>query len=230
MSKKYSDILEERKIGTGLIVAERENTLTKIRQSAAEMTELAMVGDTDAMLKKVQEVVPHVNNQIMLSNPGISDENRQKLAVIKDELTHAVTTMPSRRTDLEKRMSVLQANRFTTPGAQYHQAKLEQAVHYGNLVDSSIGLEVQKIRLEKMLYKYQQLKEKIESYRVKGKKTFLLEKDLQLKGIRITQKLMTLDGLQRQADSSAMELLEWSKIKEERFEEAQRINEFWNSL
>lgn len=231
MKKTYDEIMKERveqKQSTALATVETSAALSFVQQSRKELNELALSGNLQEALQQVHEVAPKMIQTLWVSHPGLSETNRQGLAVIKDELMHATSTIPNRRTDLEKRMSVLQTNRFTTAGAKYHQAKLEQAHHTHQYTEACVNLEVAKINFEKSLYKYNRLKNKILKAQEDGKDTFLMEKNLQLKGIALTKELLSLEGSQSNADNSAEELLEWSKIKEECYAEAQANNEFWS--
>jgi len=242
------------------VLSDRQQTLkTRNIPALEEKNEISVIAEKNKTLvsdfkkqvlsKDLQEI-PALNVDLILHNNSINPELRNKLSLIKDELVHGYHIVPRRRTDCEKRISVLQDNRFTTHGSKFFQANLEQQVHQQNLVGVTLEIEEINIELEKLLYEYKKLENKIEKSKVNKKyndeasevlekgsdqeiyafdkstdEIFLLEKDLQILSIKIRKKLVQLKEQKMNAENESLELLEWSKIKEEEFALALFANE-----
>ncbi len=242
------------------ILLERQQQKTNLLDLQKQINELSIVSEkntnlvkdfkTQNLSKDLKEI-PELNVELLLHNDSISSESRSALALIKDELVHGYHVMPRRRTDCEKRISVLQDNRFTTHGSKFFQANLEQQVHQQNLVNLTLEIEETNIELEKLMYEYKKIEAKIENILNSQKKCFenqplkentqkeddlfvidkntdnlfLNKKELQLLSIKIRRKLSQLKEQKMNAENTALELLEWSKIKEEEFAAALINNE-----
>lgn len=239
------------------VIAERQQQ--KIESQQLSNTELSTVSEknkslvidykTHALSPSLKEI-PGLGIDLILHNESISPELRGQLALIKDEMVHGYHVQQRRRTDCEKRISVLQDNRFTTHGAKFFQANLEQQVHGQNLVGLTLETEETNIELEKLMFEYRKLENKISQIKYDNQakdlvetkeisketfvfdkerdEIFLLEKDLQLLSIKIRRKLTQAKEQKMNAENEALELLEWSKIKEEEFASALLANEAFN--
>jgi hypothetical protein len=135
---------------------------------------------------------------------------------------------PKRRTMTEKKMAVLQSNRHPTAGARFHQSVLESSVQTWQLIDSTFGYETNKLKLEKRFYKYQKRLQRIEKLKALGRDTFLLEKDLEIEKLKLTREIMSLKSQEGALQNTREELMEWSDIKQELYDEATRNGEIWS--
>lgn len=227
--KSYREIMEEKtNPELKLLGAGKELSLSTIHENTALITSELEKGLTKEVLDKISDIIPYAASNLIVSNTAIPDEKRQALAKITNELTTDLYTVQRRRSDIEKRQSVLQDNRFTTAAAKFHQAKLESTVQWGNCISNALSIEKCKIKLEKLKYKYDRSKQKILKYKEEGKETFFLEKKVQLLAIEITEELIGLKGAQIEAEVLADELLEWSQLKDELYREAEASGEHWN--
>ncbi len=228
--KPYKDIMEQKFVSDSKLLTDgkKELSLATVNENTGLIAAELEKGLTKQVLDKISDIIPYAASNLILANEAIPEQKREALARITDELTTDLYTVQRRRSDIEKRMSVLQDNRFTTAAAKFHQAKLESTVQWGNCVNNSLNIEKQKIKLEKLKYKYDKNKAKILEGRQKGEDTFLLEKKVQLLAIEITEQLIILKSSQIEADSLASELLEWSELKDQLYKEAEESNEQWN--
>jgi len=251
-AKSFHEIIKQRQKKTNavelLVLPEQSKEISVISQKNKSL----MVDFKEKVLSNDLQEIPALNVDLILFNDSIKKETREQLATIKDELVHGYKIVPRRRTDCEKRISVLQDNRFTTHGAKFFQANLEQQVHQQNLVGLTLDIEETNIELEKLLYEYKKLENKIDLIKSKQKnnqdkpaivdnineeafafnreldEVFLLEKDLQLLLIKIRKKVIQLKEQKMNAENESLELLEWSRIKEEEFANAIAKNEAFN--
>lgn len=224
--KKYEDILEERhapdrdeKIGKELMA------LVPVNQN----TSLIVQNFGGKKLSKDLREVPEIDAKLALSSDAVSEHTKKQLAVITDELVQGYYAAPRRRTDLEKKMSVLQANRFTTNAACWHQANLEQFVQSNNLIDGVLNYERDKIKLQKMFLKHEKLSQRIEKKIASGKDATNDQLDLQLLEIEMRRKISLLKSARVGIESTANELIEWSNIKEEKYQEAVAAGEHFDT-
>lgn len=217
MTKKYKDILEEKSDSQALI---------KIDIDQAALTKVKSV---DEALAVADKFVPALQKKVLMSEIGLPEEKREKWLATIDESLHAMSIVPTRRTMTEKTAAVLQQNRFPTASAKFHQAVLESSTFAGILIQETFDYETAKLRLEKKFYKYQkQLKELQRLQEDPNADTFLLEKDLDIKRIALTKEVINLKNLQNQLQNKREELIEWSEIKKELYEEANANGEIWS--
>ena len=245
--KTFQQILLDRKneknIGS-LAVFNKENQ----NQIAEKNKDLIKDFKTQKISKDLNEI-PSLNVDLLLHNDSIGENTRKELSYIKEELIHGYNILSRRRTDCEKRISVLQDNRFTTHGSKFFQANLEQQVHQQNLLGITLDIEESNIEIEKLIYQYKKIENKLFNLSINKKQNtlldkekndsnsdvfvfdketddiFLNEKELQLLSIKIRKKLSQLKEQKMNAENEAKELLEWSKIKEEEFSLALLNNE-----
>ncbi len=216
--KTYEQILEERLNGTS-------TELVKVDLDSKALTKAQTVDEALALAK---DFTPILNKKLLCSEVGLPEDRREKWLATVDESLHAMQIAPSRRTITEKRLAVLQANRHPTSGARFHQSVLESSVQAGQLMESIFGYEEGKIRLEKKLYKYKKKQEKLEAMAARGDDTFLFEKDLEIQRLRLTKEIMALKGSEQNMQSLREELMEWSDIKTELYQEAMAKGEVWS--
>lgn len=245
--KPYQEVLAERqKQKNEKLYLENNESNTVSEQNKNLITNYK----TQALSKDLKEI-PGLGMELILHNESISPEIREQLALIKDEMIHGYHVQQRRRTDCEKRISVLQDNRFTTHGSKFFQANLEQQVHGQSLVGLTLEIEETNIDLEKLMFEYKKLENKISQIKYDSEiknlnknedqlskevfvfskerdELFLLEKDLQLLSIKIRRKLTQLKEQKMNAENESLELLEWSKIKEEEFALALMAGEAFN--
>lgn len=227
--KTYKELLEKQE---DLLLTDgkekKELSVISVNENTALIASELQKGLTKDVIAKISDYIPGAAHNLILANDAISDEKRTALAKISDEMVTDLYTVQRRRSDIEKRMSVLQDNRFTTPAAKFHQAKLESTVQWNNAINNALNIEKLKIKLEKLKYKYDKKKEKLALFKKEGKETFYIEKKIQLLAIDITEQLIGLKNNQIEADNLASELLEWSKLKDQLYIEAESANELWN--
>jgi len=239
--KNFSQILMERQQNQ-----KQKETETKELTTVSDKNKNLVTSFKTQVLSKDLNEIPALNIDLVLHNDSITKETKEKLSLIKDELIHGYHVVSRRRTDCEKRISVLQENRFTTHGAKFFQANLEQQVHTQNLVNLTLEIEETNIELEKLLFEYKQLENKINKIKSKQENNFtetndafvidkntdeifLLEKELQLLSIKIRRKLVQLKEQKMNAENESQELLEWSQIKTEEFALAKVSGEAFDS-
>lgn len=243
--KSYQEVLAERLQKKAEIEALPS---TEVNGISDKNTSLVKDYKTNALSKDLREI-PGLGMDLVLHNDSIPVELRSQLALIKDEMVHGYHVQQRRRTDCEKRISVLQDNRFTTHGSKFFQANLEQQVHGQSLVAITLEIEETNIELEELMFKYKQLENEIVDVKTEeikaanrgigSDKTFVfnkekdrlfpLEKELQRLSIKIRRKLTQLKEQKMNAENESLELLEWSKIKEEEFALAMMKNEAFSS-
>lgn len=224
--KKYEDIIQERhtpeqdeKINKELLA------LIPVNQN----TSLVVKNFAGQKLSKDLREVPEGDAKLALCSDAVSDHTKKKLAIISDELVQGYYSVPRRRTNLEKKMSVLQKNRFTTNGAVWHQANLEQLVQSNNLVDGVLNYERDKLKLQKMFNKHEKLSQKIQKKIDLNKDVVNDQLDLQLLEIEMRRKISALKNARVGIESTANELLEWSEIKEDKYKEALAAGEYFST-
>ncbi len=224
--KKYEDLLKERqtpeqseKLDKQLLalIPINENTSLIVKNFGGQSlsTDLKEVPEADAKLALCSDILP--------------TETKKKLATITDELVQGFYSISRRRTDFEKKMSVLQSNRFTTNSAAFHQANLEQAVQNGNLIDGVLNYERDKLKLQKMFNKHKKLNQKIDKKIQEGRDVENDQIDVQLLEIEMRRKISALKNARISVESTANELLEWSEIKEEKYNAAMAANEHFSA-
>lgn len=209
----------------------RSSDLPAVIETQPQLALVATSGDATSLVESAAKIIPQLQREMFANKDlllGVSDEEQKKWLSLSNEAMHAVRTIPRRRTMSEKRGSVLQANRHPTAAAKFHQAKFEQAAYIGMYMDLTYSYKEQKIELEKLLYRRKKLQDKIEEYVTTGKDSFLLEKKLELLDIKIVKCTTSLDSCLSQAKEHRKEIEEWSILKQEAYEEAQRNNELWS--
>ncbi len=214
--KTYKEILDN-----------KENKKELIRIDI-DQTALTKVKNIDEALALADQFIPHLQKKILTSEMGLSSDKRDQWLSVVDESMHAMEIVPQRRTITEKTQAVLQQNRFPTASAKFHQAVLESSAYTGMIIDETFSYETSKLKLEKKFYKYQKQLEKLQNRQSAGEDTFLEEKDLEIKKILLTKEIMSLKASERAIQNKREELIEWSNIKKELYDEAMANNEIWS--
>ncbi len=215
--KKYKEILAERASGDKSLVPATIN-----------VNALTQVKSVDEALALATDFVPQLNKKLLSSEVGLPAEKKEKWLKTIDESLHSTDIAPQRRTMTEKTASVLQQNRFPTAGAKFHQAVLESSVYTYQLIDETFSYEEKKLELEKDFYHYKKHVEELDDMQARGEDTFIKERDLAIEKLKLTKAIMTLKGQEKGLQNKREELMEWSDIKTELYQEAMANNEIWS--
>jgi len=121
----------------------------------------------------------------------------RRLEALVPELEHAFTTRTIFRTPTEARFSVLNDLKHPTPASKYHQAKLEQAVMFDNLIKLSFAFRRAKIDLDDARARMK---------KASGRQKERLKVDMD----ELTYRLICM---QKEAQERLRELEMWSEIK-----------------
>jgi hypothetical protein len=217
--KKYEDILETRK---------NNETQSLMKIETVDERALTEVKSVEEALALAGNYVPAVQKKILASEIGLPAERKEKWLKTIDENLHDMEIVPQRRTMTEKKLAVLQTNRHPTAGAKFHQAVLESSAYAGMLMSEVLSYEKQKIKLEKKFYFYKKKVEELEQKKEQGEDTFILEKNLEIKRLTLTQDIIDLKNSEKSLQNKREELIEWSELKEELYREAMAKNEIWS--
>ena len=215
--KKYEEILKER----------NDTTFTDLVKSEVNERALTEVKSVEEALALATAYVPIVQKKILMSEVGLPLEKKEKWLKVVDESLHDIAIVPQRRTMTEKRLAVLQSNRHPTAGAKFHQSVLESSSHAGMLMSETLEYEKKKIKLEKKFYLYKKKLQELED-KDPSKDTFILEKNLELKRLDLTHDILNLKGSEQSLQNKREELMEWSILKEELYQEAMDKEEIWS--
>jgi hypothetical protein len=215
--KKFKEILEEQNSET------QDLTPAKINVNA-----LTQAKSVDEALALATDFVPQLNKKLLSSEVGLPIEKKEKWLKTIDESLHATEIAPQRRTMTEKTASVLQQNRFPTAGAKFHQAILESSVYTYQLIDETFAYEEKKLELEKDFYNYQKNAANLEERQGRGLDTFLEERDLAIEKLKLTKAIMSLKSQEKSLQNKREELMEWSDIKKDLYQEAVMNKEIWS--
>lgn len=218
MKKTYEEILKE----------QNENKNTDLIKIDIDRNALINVKNIDEALAVANKFVPELQKQVFTSEVGLPAEKKQQWLKTIDESMHAMEIVPQRRTMTEKLSAVLQQNRFPTAAAKFHQAVLESSSYAGMLLDETFGYEEFKIKLEKKFYKYQKKLQELQKKQDEGEDTFILEKDLDILKLRLTKEIISLKHMEKGLQNKREELMEWSEIKKELYQEAMQNGEIWS--
>ena len=217
--KSYEEILKDR---------DSNKSTELVTTGFVNPADLIRVGSVTELLTKADSLIPALNKSLLSETDGMTAADGEKWLALVPEALHSIKIAPNRRTMSEKKLAVLQSNRFVTAGARFHQSVLEQSVYTGQLIENNLNLKSAKIKLEKMLYKYRKRQEKIQEMKDSGEDTFLEECDLELYQLKVVKEIMALKGAQGRNNMLHTEIAEWSQIKEELFQEAQASGEVWS--
>jgi hypothetical protein len=121
----------------------------------------------------------------------------RRLESLAPELQHAFCTRTIFRTPTEARFSVLNDLKHPTPASKYHQAKLEQAVMFDNLIKLSFAFRRAKIDLDDARARMK---------KASGRQKERLKVDMD----ELTYRLICM---QKEAQERLRELEMWSSIK-----------------
>lgn len=215
--KKFKEILEEQ-------FSENKD----LTPAVVNVNALTQAKSVDEALALATEFVPQLNKKLLSSEVGLPIEKKEKWLKTIDESLHATEIAPQRRTMTEKTASVLQQNRFPTAGAKFHQAVLESSVYTYQLIDETFSYEEKKLELEKDFYKYQKNEAKVREMQEKGQDSFLEERDLAIEKLKLTKAIMALKGSEKALQNKREELMEWSDIKKDLYQEAMMNKEIWS--
>jgi hypothetical protein len=217
--KKYEEILEKRR---------SNDTQSLIKIEPVDERALTEVKSVEEALALASSFVPAVQKKILASEIGLPTEKKEQWLKTIDESMHDMEIVPQRRTMTEKKLAVLQSNRHPTASAKFHQAVLESSSFAGMLMSEVLSYEKQKIKLEKKFYLYKKKVKELEDRQAKGEDTFILEKNLEIKRLDLTQDIISLKNLEKSLQNKREELMEWSELKEDLYNEAMAKNEFWS--
>jgi len=130
----------------------------------------------------------------------LTQQDRQCLVELKDELRQTWETVQIFRTRTEMKVSVLNDMKRPTPDAKYWQAIREQNVMFDELVNLSYEYRKKSVEIRKLQ---------------RDLVTEIDELERELKQIEIEQNEWHTRNMERVAHDRIREILEWSAIKKE---------------
>ncbi len=129
----------------------------------------------------------------------LEEKELQRLIGLMPELQHVILTRTIFRTPTEARFSVLNDLKHPTPASKYHQAKLEQAVMFHELIKLSFSFRRANIDLA--------------DFRARLKKATGYQR--QRLQVDIDEKSYSVINMRKEALERLRELEMWSRIKRE---------------